>query len=70
MSATRRRGVSWGLAPTDGRRPVAAQCQAAVSLTGGSGLSAGTGQRAGRGAWMRGARGPAREGTEVGCPDE
>jgi hypothetical protein len=46
-------------------RWVAAHCRAALPQTGGSGLSAGTRQRAGCGA-----RGPAREGTKVGRPDE
>jgi hypothetical protein len=44
-------------------RWVAAQCQAAVLLTSGSGLSAGVGQSGAR-------RRPAREETEVGRPDE
>jgi hypothetical protein len=46
-------------------RWVASQCRAAVPLTGGFGLSAGAGQRAGRSA-----RGSAREGTEVGRLEE
>jgi hypothetical protein len=43
-----------------------AQCRAAAPLTGGSGLSAFTGER---GAWRAVARGPAREGKEMGRPD-
>jgi hypothetical protein len=47
----------------------AAQCWVAVPLTGGAGLSAGTGRAR---AWVRGcvdARGPAREETGTGRPD-
>jgi hypothetical protein len=47
----------------------AAQCRAAVPLTGGAGLSAGVGRARARVRDCADARGPAREETETGRPD-